>query len=297
MIRLFANTGFEFPIEKVKFPDNTCFFKINTDAISNDFAHEFYINWNYESDEEFLHVAYIKEHLYQNYNVTKINLVMPYVPNARMDRTKNYYEVFTLKVFAKMINSLNFNTVYCLDPHSHVSEALFDRMVVLSPNEFIAKMVRKFVDEYNEKPIIYYSDYSAMKRYSDMESLKNFHYLYGSKVREWLTGEIKGLDILDENNNKIAEDYPYIGSKVILVDDIISYGGTMYYGIKNLVEKGMNPVYVYATHTEQSSFHDEEKGKLKKVMDEREMKLFTTNSVYQGKSENNITVFDILKIY
>lgn len=296
MIRLFTGSGIEIPIEKVTFPDNTCFFKVNAEVIEKNIVSSIYLIWNYESDDEFLHVSYIKEYLDDNMNNSRVNLVMPYIPNARMDRTKNLCEVFTLKVFAKMVNGLNFNSVACLDPHSHVSEALFDRIVISSPNEYIAKMMRRFIDEYNEKPIIYYSDYSAMKRYSEMESLKSFHYLYGSKVRDWSTGEIKGLDILDENNNKITEDYPYIGAKVILVDDIISYGGTMFYGIKNLVEKGMNPVYVYATHIEQSSFHDEEKGKLKKIMDEREMKLFTTDSIYRGKTEGNITVFDILKL-
>lgn len=290
MIRLFDNYGCEVPIEKVKFPDNSCFFKIK---FASYLVETFFIIWNYESDEEFLHVAYIKNHLVSKTKAPVV-LGMPYIPNARMDRTKDSEEVFTLHTFAKLINSLNFSSVWCFDPHSHVSEALFDRLHIYNPNSYIENVLKEFFKLYpTENPIIYYSDYSAMKRYHDLGTLKNLHYLYGAKVREWGTGKITGLDIIDENNNKITKDYKYLGSKVILIDDIISYGGTMYYGINGLIENGMDPVFVYATHTEQSSFHDEEKGKLKKIMSERNMKLFTTDSIYRGETEDNITIFKI----
>ena len=47
---------------------------------------------------------------------------MPYIPNARKDRAHREKDVFTLKYFANIINSLNFDNVYVLNPHSNVSQ-------------------------------------------------------------------------------------------------------------------------------------------------------------------------------
>lgn len=44
----------------------------------------------------------------------KVELTMPYIPNARMDRKKNRItEVFTLKYFAEWLNSLGFEESSC----------------------------------------------------------------------------------------------------------------------------------------------------------------------------------------
>ena len=37
-----------------------------------------------------------------------------------------------------------------------------------------------------------------------------------------------------------------------MIDDIISYGGTMYYSAKKLKELGVGKIYAYATHVENS---------------------------------------------
>ena len=63
------------------------------------------IEWNYESDAELFTLICIKKH-YDQYS-DNIVLVVPYLPHARMDRVKNASDVFTLKYFCEIINSLN----------------------------------------------------------------------------------------------------------------------------------------------------------------------------------------------
>ena len=70
-----------------------------------------------------------------------------------------------------------------------------------------------------------------------------------------------------------------------MFDDIISYGGSMYYGALKLKELGVDKIYAYASHTE-NSILDKEKGTLIKLLEER---LFTTSSLFTGKHEK-ITV-------
>ena len=87
----------------------------------------FEVVWLYENDGEMFTLHCVVEHLrrVQNYSSNMvINLVMPYVPNARMDRIHDDNEIFTLKYFANFINSLNFNKVGVFDPHSNVTTAL-----------------------------------------------------------------------------------------------------------------------------------------------------------------------------
>lgn len=55
-------------------------------------------------------------------------LPVPHCPHARMDRVKGTTDVFTLKSFADVINSLDFTKVVIYDAHSNVTPALIDRV-------------------------------------------------------------------------------------------------------------------------------------------------------------------------
>ena len=91
------------------------------------------IRWNFENNEEMVAVYFLTRHL-QAKGVKRMVLELPYIPNARQDRVKKPEDVFTLKYFAEFVNSLGFAEVAVLDPHSYVSEALFDnlRTVILN---------------------------------------------------------------------------------------------------------------------------------------------------------------------
>ena len=90
-------------IEFRHFPDGTPLFKLEPDG--NTIA---FIEWKYHSNEEMIFLMFLTRHL-QNHGVNDISLVMPYVPNARMDRVKKDEDVFTLKYFAEFINNLGFS--------------------------------------------------------------------------------------------------------------------------------------------------------------------------------------------
>jgi ribose-phosphate pyrophosphokinase len=249
------------------------------------------ILWKYEKDEECMTLKYVVDTL-KSMGI-KSYLVMPYIPNARMDRIKSKYEVFTLKIFANFINSLNFESVYVLDPHSDVSVALIDRVVKLDPNQYIITAINRIADDGDKNlSMIYFPDAGAMKRYSEMLKtdawcFEKYKYLYGHKEREWATGKIKGLKIFDSNNKQISEGDLH-GESILMIDDIISYGGSMYYSANELKKCGAGNIYAYATHVENSVL-DKENGLLLNLMEEDPKivkKLYTTNSIYTGDNEN-----------
>lgn len=232
------------------------------------------ITWLYENNEELVALYFLTKHL-QSKGITDIILKLPYIPNARQDRVKNAEDVFTLKYFAQIINSLGFSRVVVLDPHSYVSEALIDHIDIQSPKQYVERALEDLKKENAGEIVMFYPDEGAMKRYSSMFDRP---YAFGIKKRDWVTGQIQGLEVSGQTE-KLQ------GSTVLIVDDICSRGGTFYYSAKALKELGANRVYLYISHCENSILEGEvlKSGFVEKV--------YTTNSIFT-KNHEKIEVFD-----
>lgn len=230
------------------------------------------IYWRYECDREFLSLMYIVKHLRER-GVTDIYLAMPYIPNARMDRVKHKEDVFTLKYFAELLNSLNFRQVVVLDPHSDVSAALINNLSIESPQERVETVLCKIAESGSENIMMFYPDNGAAKRYSGMIKLP---YAFGIKKRNWESGEIEGLDVAG-SADQIA------GKDILIVDDICSRGGTFYHSAKKLKELGAKDIYLYVSHCENSILE----GKLLKG--DLIKRVYTTDSIFT-KSHKKIEV-------
>lgn len=256
------------------FPDETLLLKEEGNWCGGG-AHK--IEWYFESNEELVALIFLTKHLRSYDNTRKINLSLPYIPNARQDRVKTTEDVFTLKYFADIINYLNFNQVQVLDPHSSVSEALINNIVVCNPKNYIEKTLGRIESQYNyEQVLAFYPDEGAMKRYS---GLLDRPYAFGIKKRDWATGKIQGLDIAG-CIDKIKD------SKVLIVDDICSKGGTFYHSAKKLKELGAKEIYLFVTHCENTIFEGEllTSGLIERV--------YTTNSIFT-KEHEKIEVFEL----
>lgn len=252
------------------------------------------VTWQYESDSELFTLICVAKHIRKiTNNKSDIMLEMPFLAHARMDRVKSQTEVFTLKYFCEIINSLNFSKVIVLDPHSNVGVALLNNIVVKSPERLIDAALYDIeggnIDggqKYSGTTVIYFPDEGAMKRYSDMSVFKDRTIVYGHKIREWKTGEIVGLKIRDRDGEEIlrgSSKNPVNGKVVLMVDDIISYGGTLAYSADGLRKLGASAVYAYASHTE-NSILNAEKGKLLDRLNSGAVdELFTTDSLYHDE--------------
>ncbi len=258
-------------VELNRFPDGCLLIKeyveknFDSDRIAE-------ILWTFENNEELVALIYLTRHL-QSHGINNIRLVMPYIPNARQDRVKKDEDVFTLKYFAEIINSLKFTSVKVLDPHSNVSEALLDNVIVDSPKNNILKVIDKISSDRNL--IMFYPDEGAMKRYSGMIDRP---FTYGIKKRDWSSGEIQGLNAF--GRTELIE-----GSDVLIVDDISSRGGTFYYSARALKELGAKDIYLYISHCENTILEGP-------VIDSGLItRIYTTNSIFT-KEHSMIEVID-----
>ena len=256
-------------IEANQFPDNTLLVKAPTLRGHGEW---FQITWNYENDAELFTLICLRKH----YSKAKATLWMPYCPHARMDRVKESNDVFTLKYFAEIINDLNFESVNILDPHSSVCTALINNAKVFNPREYVESAIFGALgrchfnwNTVGDELLMFYPDEGAMKRYSSMIPVP---YAFGVKRRDWATGKIEGLDVIGDVE-KIKD------SKILIVDDICSRGGTFYHSAKKLKELGAKEIYLYITHCENTILEGEllTSGLIERV--------YTTNSIFTKEHE------------
>lgn len=100
------------PVYPTQFPDKTSqVWKLNLTGKS--LAQ---VTWNFESEAEFLQLAQIKTLL--DSESIEATLKIDYLPYARQDKPVSNYATFGLHTFAKLLNTLRFNIVFLIDPHS-----------------------------------------------------------------------------------------------------------------------------------------------------------------------------------
>ena len=258
---------YDIVVEQNHFPDGTLLAKLNPYDEKFQTEADITIFWHYESDAELFTLICLKRHL-DSYFVkgTNFNLFLPYVPHARMDRVKNPDEIFTLKYFCEVINSLHFDNVIVNDIHSNVAPALLNHVIQLKATSTIEQ-----AKEECGAQVLCYPDEGAMKRYSaDLP----YRYTFGIKKRDWATGKIERLDFIYD---EVVRD-----KDVLLVDDICSYGGTFLHTAKALKEAGANNIYLYVTHCETSVFDGE------MINSGLITGIYTTDSIFPADKQNDM---------
>jgi ribose-phosphate pyrophosphokinase len=229
------------------------------------------IEWKYENESELVTLQLIAMHIKER-GGNLHQLYMPYLPHARMDRVKDEREVFTLKHFCKIINSLGFFKIYVNNPHSDVGVALLnnvkDRYIEkgkrFNNNDIINHLIKKLKMK-PDADVIFYPDAGCAKKYKDVDF--GLIPLVGNKVRNWKTREITKFDI--------EGDKPQNPCNILLVDDIIGKGSTIFSSIEKLKQElSLKKIYVYATHVENTILT----GKLPDC--NLIEKIYTTNSIF-----------------
>lgn len=261
-------TDNDIKLEINHFPDGTLLLK---PEFYNAKTHD--ITWYYEGDAELMALIALARYL-RDHGAQQVRLYLPYVPNARQDRTKKINDVFTLKYFAEVINSLNFDLVEVFDPHSNVAVALLDRVEVINPTIQVETAVHKINDD---KLVFFYPDEGAMKRYSEM---LDYPYVFGVNNRDLVTNQIRECGIFGRTE-LIA------GRNILIVDDICSLGEKFCDAARKLKDLGAQDIYLYISHCEHTIFQGGvlTSGLIKKV--------FTTNSIYHTQHDM-IEVIDLL---
>lgn len=190
-------------------------------------------------------------------------VVFGFLPNARYDRHMFKGDAAALKVFANLVNAMEFDAVCALDTHSNVAENLFKCFHNLPQKEFAAHFASDPRIDYLVAP-----DAGAAKKIAETAKEVEKPYITMSKVRNLKTGEITGMRILD--------DVDLTDKTVMILDDICDGGRTFIEAAKHLREAGAKRVELYVTHGIFS------KG-VENLLDNGIDHIYTTNSLGEAK--------------
>lgn len=237
-------------VELNKWYDGPFHLKLTKENLSEDSCAT--LEWIYDSEEELVALQMIVLELRMR-GIDKIDLFLPYLPNARMDRIEDKVDsgqitVFTLKHFAEILKTMNFNKIIILDPHSDYIMKYLDNVEDLYPVSQIEYVVKKTEEQTGKRPVLFYPDAGAKSRYGEVlknSSLADYDVAYGIKERTWGTDAIESYKI----DGKIPEGHP-----VVIIDDICSLGGTFIHAGEELRKVGVETINLYITHCEQGIF-------------------------------------------
>ncbi len=151
----------------------------------------------------------------------KIHLIIPYFPGARQDRRMVYGEPLTVKVYTNLINSLYFSSVTIFDPHSDVTPALLNDVIVIDNHELVRDAIENILEDSAwTKVYLVVPDAGATKKATQLAaSVRGIAgIIQCEKKRDVETGKLTGFKA---EIDKDMMDYP-----LVLVDDICDGGGT-----------------------------------------------------------------------
>lgn len=170
----------------------------------------------------------------------RLTLNLPYVSYARQDRVALVGEPLSAKVFCNLINSLEFDLVRVLDPHSDVVSALLNNVEVITAAELIKSTVLKLVSNFPAAYAVVAPDAGARKKVEAVSlALGGVPVVYGGKKRDPKTGALSGFYV----EGQVPADMP-----LLVVDDICDGGGTFIALAEVLRKQTTQPLYLYVTH-------------------------------------------------
>ncbi len=214
------------------FPGGEVSVKLDCNYIDNDVE----ITANLQSPKDIIELLMVTDALRQINNKVKIDLILPYVPYARQDRVSVPGEAFSIKVFSNLINSQNYENVVVWDPHSFVTPALINNVVVIPQEDFVVN-----IDGINWKNTILVSpDAGALSK------------VFKSAGRIPVVQVVTATKIRDSHTGKITEtkvDMQYNTTKDFLIVDDICDGGRTFIELAKVVKPFTSgKVNLYVTH-------------------------------------------------
>ena len=167
----------------------------------------------------------------------KITAVIPYFGYSRKEKQSRPGEPISAKVVADLITSSGINKIICLDLHADAIVGFFNVPVIyLSALETLANRIRK---EKLSSPVVVAPDVGGVRRARNFAAYLNAPLAVIEKHRQ--TNKRDAIEVLSITGE-------LIGDTAIIVDDIISTGGTIIESAQVLKRKGVKKVIVCAIH-------------------------------------------------
>ena len=163
--------------------------------------------------------------------------VVPYMGYARQDREFLPGEVVSTQVIAKLFKGAGASKIVVVDIHSLIGLKHFK--ISAKNVSAVPELVKFFKKLKLKKPLVVSPDLGGKKRAKEFASLLGSNHIALKKKRDRKTGKVK---IISTNLKQVT------GKDVILVDDMISSGGSIIKATEFLKKQKCKRVFVSCTH-------------------------------------------------
>jgi len=169
-------------------------------------------------------------------NSSEVIAVIPYMGYARQDREFLPGEIVTMKVLGKLFKSAGASKIIVVDIHSSIGLKHFS--IKTKNVTAIPDLVGFFKKLSLKNPLVVSPDQGGKERAKEFAKEFNSDYIALEKTRDKKTGKVK---IKTKNLEVENRD-------LILVDDIISTGGSIIKATQFLKKQKCKRIYVACTH-------------------------------------------------
>jgi len=254
-------------IESKKFPDGEKYIRI-LEKIKGNVAlfHRLYPNQDEALIEAFLILSTLKK------SDGEITLVAPYVPYARQDKIFLEGEALSSEIICNLLSSGGVKKLITLDCHFLKKEGEFQYNGLTIQN---ISMADALIEHAKKK-----FDAQKLEVISPDIGASYMTEAHGGKSMKKVRGGYKEGDEAYRTIEKVESNYDFEDADVLILDDMISTGGTMIRAVENVKKGGAKRVFCAATH---GFFLKGSLEKLRNVSDG----VFVTNTIPSDVSEVN----------
>lgn len=237
------------PLEIHVFPDGEKRIRVEESVLNQDTA--VIQPTSTPAPENYMELFFIVDAL-QRSGAKSVTVIIPYLGYQRQDHIFRDGEAVSLDVIVRMLEVLKMNKLIAFDLHSiRIEDSFHIPITHLSALPVFAQKIRE--EAWDKKNTVLVSpDMGGIRRIKILSKLlDNMPYAAIEKNRNLSTGEVtvEGSEGLNKPH------------RAIIVDDMISSGGTIAVSSDFLKEKGVSEIYVFATH---AVFSDKSKEILQK---------------------------------
>jgi ribose-phosphate pyrophosphokinase len=166
-----------------------------------------------------------------------VDVVIPYMGYARQDREFLPGEIVTMKVLAKLFKGAGASKIIAVDIHSLIGLKYFS--IKTENVTAIPDLVKYFKKLRLKNPLIVSPDQGGKERAEEFAKKLDSDYIALEKIRDRKTGKVK---IKTKNLSEVEN------RDLILVDDMISTGGSIIKATQFLKKQKSKRIYVACTH-------------------------------------------------
>jgi ribose-phosphate pyrophosphokinase len=211
-----------------RFPDNELYLRLMDDIAGEDVI----IVQTTFPDQNIIELLLLQDAAYEA-EANTITVVIPYFGYGRQDKKFEEGEPISARAIAEHI-SLHADHVITVDPHK---EHLLDFFAIPAISCSAFSEIAQYLTAKGDIDLVLAPDKGAITSVQQVSKIIGCEYDYLEKTRiDGRTVEIKPKNLAAQNKN------------AIIIDDIISTGGTMAKAIKELKKQQSKKVYVACTH-------------------------------------------------